>query len=713
MASVKNDGTIETKKAGNVKITATSKSNDKVSTFVDVNVLEGERPTKVEWTTTLPSAIIVNDEIQLSAKVLPAKAKQSVTFESSDPSIASVSETGLVKVLKDGSVSLFAKVSDPLVDLKSEALVLNVNGKTAWSDFEAAVQEKLGFVINEDVPSVTGYQKFTLDVSQSDAVSAILHFASPVGNPELDTYFAALKAKKLAIMESRTSEGALIAYYGENNTLGYRVRLDQFVGNTMRVSIVRFTYTTWEQGLTYAASRSGVNIDDLVKPDLSNIWTISMIGDANLKFAWFRLYGDIDGFKAAYVQLMEANGFKLFYDPRSDDYVYATGLDAAYAVKVYEFPNAREQAYAVIEVDAMSEITEVSQWEGAVHKTEELLGIDLSLLPKFESAGATGVSIEYLVQFYKVTIRVLGATKEEVDTYKTLFVALGYAERLNDNIVNETYDPTGSYFVSNVFSQGGGFGEPDQARIQIFGVPAYKEETSWEDAITTTAAYLDTDLSLLKQASIGGAYDKFYSGHENNPRMKNGVFHARGNGTNADYDAWLVKLADLGFEKAYADTLREAWFAPNDAFALVVIKESWSTFVKVRVYTNLTRLDYNKVDLDESPIEKVNLAIWKEKLAIRTQHLIPEMSLENPIKYYFAISPSATYIRFTISFYGATKAEVTAYNNYLKANFPIDIFGEFGLEGVALYEGMSYDTALINGVEVGVGSLEVDYPLVK
>ena len=60
--------------------------------------------------TTLP----VGDTLQLDAAVLPAVANQSVTWTSSDPSVATVDSNGLVTALSDGPVTITAaSVADP------------------------------------------------------------------------------------------------------------------------------------------------------------------------------------------------------------------------------------------------------------------------------------------------------------------------------------------------------------------------------------------------------------------------------------------------------------------------------------------------------------------------------------------------------------------------------------------------------------------------
>ena len=83
---------------------------------LNFHVTRGVDVTGIElW--ELSANIVVGDDYQIGASVLPAKASQEVTYTSADPSIATVDENGLVYGVKAGTTTIrVASVADPNVN---------------------------------------------------------------------------------------------------------------------------------------------------------------------------------------------------------------------------------------------------------------------------------------------------------------------------------------------------------------------------------------------------------------------------------------------------------------------------------------------------------------------------------------------------------------------------------------------------------------------
>lgn len=107
IATVSAKGVVKGIKKGKVTITATSKANPKIKAKWKMKVEEAEvKPTKV--TITGAKYVTIGGTTTLTSSVKPANASQTVTWESSDTTIATVSAKGVVKGIKQGKVSITA-----------------------------------------------------------------------------------------------------------------------------------------------------------------------------------------------------------------------------------------------------------------------------------------------------------------------------------------------------------------------------------------------------------------------------------------------------------------------------------------------------------------------------------------------------------------------------------------------------------------------------
>ncbi|QVK16954.1 Ig-like domain-containing protein [Mycoplasmatota bacterium] len=103
IATVDSEGNVEAISEGTVTITITSKSDEDVRVDITVTVVLSD-PTEI--TITGNDAVVVEDTVQLTHSVLPASADQVVTWSSSDETIATVDENGLVTALAVGTTTI-------------------------------------------------------------------------------------------------------------------------------------------------------------------------------------------------------------------------------------------------------------------------------------------------------------------------------------------------------------------------------------------------------------------------------------------------------------------------------------------------------------------------------------------------------------------------------------------------------------------------------
>lgn len=106
IATVTNAGLIHTKKAGSVKITITPKKGSKLT--LKLKVIDPTVPTGVTIDQATSATLAIGDTLQLTATVTPDTASQGVAWKSSDKSVATVDEDGLVTALSAGSATITA-----------------------------------------------------------------------------------------------------------------------------------------------------------------------------------------------------------------------------------------------------------------------------------------------------------------------------------------------------------------------------------------------------------------------------------------------------------------------------------------------------------------------------------------------------------------------------------------------------------------------------
>lgn len=129
MATVDDKGVVRGVAPGEVTITATSKGDPqkKDTCTVTVEPADPVAPTSI---TVTPSTQTVTggNEVQLTAKVLPTTATQTVTWESSNTSVATVDQTGKVTTIATGTATITAKTTVAGSNMSGQCALTVVDG---------------------------------------------------------------------------------------------------------------------------------------------------------------------------------------------------------------------------------------------------------------------------------------------------------------------------------------------------------------------------------------------------------------------------------------------------------------------------------------------------------------------------------------------------------------------------------------------------------
>ena len=125
VATVDANGNVQAASAGTTTITATAA--DGKGAYGTITIKVEDMATGVTLSPT-SKELKVNETAQLAASVLPATANQGIKFTSSDETVATVSETGLVTARKEGTAVITATAAD--VSEKSASCTIKV-GATA------------------------------------------------------------------------------------------------------------------------------------------------------------------------------------------------------------------------------------------------------------------------------------------------------------------------------------------------------------------------------------------------------------------------------------------------------------------------------------------------------------------------------------------------------------------------------------------------------
>jgi len=110
VATVTSAGLVTAKKAGTATITVKTKNGKKAT--VKIKVIDPKAPTKVKLNKTGTVKLKKGKTLQLKATVLPDTAETTLTWKSSKPKVATVTQDGLVKARKKGTTTITVKTKN-------------------------------------------------------------------------------------------------------------------------------------------------------------------------------------------------------------------------------------------------------------------------------------------------------------------------------------------------------------------------------------------------------------------------------------------------------------------------------------------------------------------------------------------------------------------------------------------------------------------------
>ena len=231
-------GTLSALAEGTAQITATSTANSAVSHTVTVSVLPVPVITPVEEINLQVSETIgyIGKTAQITATLSPAEAEDKILWETSNSKIATVSQTGLVKYLKAGTVTITAKCSKYDVQSSITLTVKEVLSKTIKLSVKNATK--------------TADNEYTMDAGQTGKVTATLDSNATIHTVEYessDPSVASISSDGtiLTRAEGEVTITAKTSYDGKTTSASFTLKVNHAVVlPTVSVESVQITNTT-------------------------------------------------------------------------------------------------------------------------------------------------------------------------------------------------------------------------------------------------------------------------------------------------------------------------------------------------------------------------------------------------------------------------------------------------------------------------------------
>jgi uncharacterized protein YjdB len=198
IATVSSSGLVTARSTGTVKIAATSASNNKVLTIRTLTVVDTKTVTSVEIQSDT-TVLFVGGTLTLGADVLPATAPQTVSWDSNNDSVATISASGVVSGKAAGSATITVKAG-----AKTDTLRLVVQKPTAVTEEPSQVTSVAG--INANLAKLDDILRYA--TSQLDVLYASNEIEKDEMNERKTILLNAFKMARFPWMSSKT-----ITYY--------------------------------------------------------------------------------------------------------------------------------------------------------------------------------------------------------------------------------------------------------------------------------------------------------------------------------------------------------------------------------------------------------------------------------------------------------------------------------------------------------------------
>ena len=210
--SIDENGAVTAIAEGEVTISVTSESNPQVTASVKITV----QPKKEVPEILLESIILtaadsigyIGDKMQVSAELYPAGATGRILWYSSDESVATVTQNGVVNFLKSGDVTITAVCGS--ISKSTKFSVKEVIPNEFYFDFEGVeYSDDDGYRIKQ---GSTG--RIIVDLGESATVRDIVFSSSDesVAKVSPDGYIEALKGGTTTITVSTSYDGTIISH---------------------------------------------------------------------------------------------------------------------------------------------------------------------------------------------------------------------------------------------------------------------------------------------------------------------------------------------------------------------------------------------------------------------------------------------------------------------------------------------------------------------
>lgn len=231
--TVDKSGVITAKGEGVASISVTSKENPEINHTVEIQVLP-----KIETPVIPVESVKINGgnavghiggETRLSAEIMPDGASGKVIWSSSDESVATISQSGTVKFLKAGEVTISAKCGDSATD-SITIKVKEVLTKSIGLDFTDIKSSDSGYTIKQGQSG-----KVTAQLDDDATIFDIAYSSSDESIAKIspDGAIEAIKGGRVTITVSSS-------YDGETTSASFDLTVDPI---TLKDTMENFYYT--------------------------------------------------------------------------------------------------------------------------------------------------------------------------------------------------------------------------------------------------------------------------------------------------------------------------------------------------------------------------------------------------------------------------------------------------------------------------------------
>lgn len=171
VASVDASGAITGLSVGTATITATALYDSRVTATCEVTVMQHVESVSLDQ---ISQPLNVGETYQLSVNIIPSDAtNKNVTWESSDPTVATISSSGLVKALKSGSTTITVTTEDGGFTATSRIDVMQYVSNITLDSNSVTIYENESWKLNASVGPENADNKIVVWKSSNPTVAAV------------------------------------------------------------------------------------------------------------------------------------------------------------------------------------------------------------------------------------------------------------------------------------------------------------------------------------------------------------------------------------------------------------------------------------------------------------------------------------------------------------------------------------------------------------